>query len=103
MLPISGQNDKANEIIPSDQEFKYFIENNKTRAKKLGVKIIIEENDDMMGSYLMISPDGRFFNNTEGEHRYSASILDVGIKEALKQTPLFREIFYNRDGDYSSE
>ena len=39
----------------------------------------------MTSSYLMISPDGRFYDNCIAEHKYSDSILSVGIKKALKQ------------------
>lgn len=54
----------------------------------------------MTGSYIMISPDGRFFNNVDGKHNYSEPILEVGIEEALKQTPVLREVVYKREGDY---
>ena len=49
----------------------------------------------------MISPDGKFFNNVDGVHKYSDPILEVSIEEALSQTSLCREIFYRRKGDYS--
>lgn len=102
MLPISSQNEKANDIIPSDEEFNAFIDINRDIAERNGIKVVSEENFEMTGSYIMISPDGKFFNNIDGEHKYSEDyILDVGIEEALSQTPLLREVFYKREGDYS--
>ena len=101
MLPIKDQNDIANNIVPSDENFKQFLSLNQSNAETKRIKIVAEENSDMMGSYLMISPDGRFFNNIDGIHNYSDPILEVGIKKALCQTPLIREVFYKREGDYS--
>jgi radical S-adenosyl methionine domain-containing protein 2 len=101
MLPVANQNDKAHNIHPTDEEFKVFIDQNKYQAEKLGVKVVSENNDEMTGSYIMISPDGRFFNNMEGKHNYSDKILKVGFINALQQTPLLREVFYKREGDYS--
>jgi radical S-adenosyl methionine domain-containing protein 2 len=101
MLPVANQNDNANSIYPTDDEFKKFLRLNKDIAEKLNIKVVSEDNNEMTGSYIMISPDGRFFNNIEGKHNYSESILEVGIENALNQTPLLREIFYKREGDYS--
>jgi hypothetical protein len=103
MLPVKSQNDEAKEFFPTDEEYVIFIKNNKELAEKAGIKVVLEDNEDMTGSYLMISPDGKFFNNVEGCLNYSEPILNVGIEEALKQTPLRREVFYKREGDYSSK
>jgi radical S-adenosyl methionine domain-containing protein 2 len=102
MLPVKLQNDNANEILPSDSEFNNFI---KINDKLLShghdsFEIVVEENEDVTGSYIMISPDGRFFNNVEGKHNYSESILKTGIENALKQTPLRRDVFFARKGNY---
>jgi len=101
MLPVANQNDNANSIYPTDFEFNEFLRLNRDVAEKLMIKVVSEDNNEMTGSYIMISPDGRFFNNIDGEHNYSESILEVGIENALNQTPLLREIFYKREGDYS--
>ena len=101
MLPVKSQNDEAVNYFPTDEEYNNFIINNKKVAERLGVKVVTEDNEDMTGSYLMISPDGKFFNNIEGCHKYSKAILDVGIKTALNETPLLREVFYKREGNYS--
>lgn len=103
MLPVKSQNDKAKELFPTDEEYDLFIRNNKGQAEKLGIKVVSEGNEDMTGSYLMIAPDGRFFNNVEGKHNFSEPILEIGIEKALEQTPLRREVFYKREGDYSCD
>jgi len=102
MLPVESQNDDAaKNYYPTDEEYNNFITNNKEIAEELGVKVVAEENEDMIGSYLMISPDGKFFNNVDKKHSYSKPILSEGVESALKETPLMREIFYKREGDYS--
>jgi radical S-adenosyl methionine domain-containing protein 2 len=103
MLEVSGQNDKALSISPTDEEFQNFVLRNRIAAEVLGVKVVTEDTQDMTGSYLMIGPDGRFFNNVEGKHNLSKPILDVGIIQALSETPLSRENFFKRGGDYSCE
>ena len=103
MLPLESQNNKAFDIHPNEVEFKTFVTNNVEIAIENNIKVVTEENYEMTGSYLMISPDGKFFNNIESEHNYSESILEVGIVKALQQTPLLREVFYKRDGNYSCE
>lgn len=103
MLPVENQNSNAFDLIPTDEDFRCFIENNVKMAENNGVKVVAEDNFEMRGSYLMISPDGRFFNNANNTLNYSDNILDVGIFEALSQTPLLREIFYKREGNYSCE
>ena len=44
-----------------------------------------EDNEKMTGSYVMIDPAGRFFQNTQGIYKYSSPIQEVGVLEALKQ------------------
>jgi len=44
-----------------------------------------EDNTDMVESYLMIDPHGRFFQNAHGQsdYRYSRPIPDVGVAGAF--------------------
>ena len=39
-----------------------------------------ESNELMRGSYVMVDPAGRFFDNVEGGHTYSRPILEVGVE-----------------------
>lgn len=103
MLPLGNQNNNSFDLIPTDEDFRCFIQNNIKIAENNGVKVVAEDNFEMIGSYLMIGPDGRFFNNVDNTLNYSDNILDVGIFEALSQTPLLREVFYKREGNYSCE
>jgi radical S-adenosyl methionine domain-containing protein 2 len=53
--------------------------------------ITVEDNSDMVESYIMVDPHGRFFQNGSGcgGYEYSSPILDVGV------TTAFREINFN--------
>ena len=75
----------------SDYQFYAFIRNNyneeilqknisSTSNKQI---IFIEDNNAMTESYLMISPDGRFFQNGSTEYSYSRTLTEVSIEEAL--------------------
>ena len=62
--------------------------------------MVPESNDLMTGSYVMVDPHGRFFDNVEGHHTYSDPILDVGIVAALKDVSVDVNLFEQRGGIY---
>lgn len=82
----------------SDEQFAQFI-----RRHQLHKAIMrVEDNSDMLGSYLMIDPHGRFYQNhaaarTEG-YVYSRPILDVGAGSALKDIEFSAAAFARRYG-----
>lgn len=97
-LPVKGQNDgKMFEV--SEEEFNQYLDRNSTEALK---NIVVpEDNDSMTGSYLMIAPNGRFFDNSKGFHTYSRRIVDVGIVEALKDVHFDAAKYLDRGGLYN--
>jgi radical S-adenosyl methionine domain-containing protein 2 len=99
VLPIKEQNDfKINEFLISDRQFQEFI--NRHQHFKC---LVPESNEAIKGSYLMIDPAGRFFDNSKGIHQYSQSIIDVGISASLKQIGVDYEKFIRRGGLYNWE
>lgn len=98
MLLIEGENDFAADIMVSDREFKGFLSLNSDLLEV--TKIYPEYNIDMMGSYLMVDPSGRFFDNISGKYRRSEPILEVGIEEALHSIEVDYEAFRRRH-DYN--
>ncbi|MBQ5463851.1 MAG: hypothetical protein IIT53_07500, partial [Fibrobacter sp.] len=58
--------------------------------------IFIENNDAMTESYLMISPDGRLFQNGGDEYSYSRPITDVSLADALTDIRFDNTKFDNR-------
>lgn len=69
-------------------------------SRHIDLNPIYETNDDMKGYYLMIDPLGRFFQNTNNEQRFSDSILEVGLIEAIYQTGWDFGKFIGRGGKY---
>jgi len=82
------------EYLVTKKEFNCFI-NNHIDLKN--VTSIITENDYyMVGSYVMIDPSGRFYNNLNYTYTYSDQILKVGIKKALSQMTYDEEKYFKR-------
>jgi radical S-adenosyl methionine domain-containing protein 2 len=101
VLPIGGQNDGAVEpLLVSRDEFRAFVDRHAGLADD-GLAPIVEDNDAMKGSYVMVDPLGRFYGNATGRHVYSAPILSVGVEAALSQVGFSPSKFDARGGRYS--
>ncbi|WP_055446390.1 viperin family antiviral radical SAM protein [Lacinutrix mariniflava] len=97
VLPIKGQNDnKIDAFKITDEEYANFLDTHKDVET-----IVPESNDEIKGSYVMVDPAGRFFDNAAGTHNYSKPILEVGIQEALKTMNYDLDKFLNRGGVYN--
>lgn len=100
VLPVHGQNSiKVDPYLISEEEFAHFIARHQ-RCLPVETALIVETNDDLVGSYAMLDPAGRFFDNTRGWYTYSESILDIGVAEAISQVSISRDKFLARGGDY---
>ena len=100
VLPVKGQNDLAiGEYVISDDEFDRYVRSSR-RVEACGVTVVPENNDLMRGSYVMVDPAGRFFDNLAGGHTYSRSIIQVGVEEALNDVSLAPDKFLSRNGLY---
>ena len=98
-LPIKGQNDfYIEEFTISEGQFQNFIEHHKSLADI--TTIVPETNDQMKGSYAMVDPAGRFYDNKEGKHNYSRSILEIGSRLAIQQVHFDFSKFVSRGGIY---
>ena len=83
VLILKGENSEAKDLAISRNEFEMFLVNHIDLQSK--AEIFPEYNHDMIGSYIMIDPAGRFFDNTKGFYSLSENILKVGVKKALNQ------------------
>lgn len=97
-LPVKGQNDFGSHLLVSKNEFESYLRRHE--GCKSFTRMIAEGNELMTGSYVMIDPLGRFFDDTKGEHTYSQPILNVGLRQALHQVIGDVEKFKERDGFY---
>lgn len=101
-LPMKGQNDDGiDDMKISSSEFENYI----LRHSELSevTTIVPESNEAMQGSYVMVDPAGRFFDNVDGKHSYSKPILEVGARLAIQQVRTDFKKFINRGGIYSWE
>jgi len=87
-LPFNGN--------PGISDEMYF-EFKRINERYFGENIVVEDNNDMTQSYLMIDPYGRFFQNGSGEgYIYSGPIHEVGLERALSQIDFDVEKFSGR-------
>ena len=84
VLPVGGQKDSAvGGYLISVKEFQAYVERSR-RVEEHGITVVPETNDLMTGSYVIVDPASRFFDNVAGSHTYSRPILEVGVEQALK-------------------
>jgi radical S-adenosyl methionine domain-containing protein 2 len=97
-LRVVGQNDEHfDQVSISQEEFENYMTLNLVHKLPFAVP---EDNTAMTGSYIMIDPAGRFFDNIKGEHTYSKPILEVGVSEALQGISYDYNRFLERGGLY---
>ncbi len=99
-LPVTGQNSAhAGEFEVKAWEFEGFL------ARHANLKditnIVPEPVDAITGSYLMIDPAGRFYDDVQGWHRYSRPVLEVGLETALGDVVFDQAKFVERGGKYA--
>ncbi|OLS18911.1 MAG: Anaerobic sulfatase-maturating enzyme [Candidatus Heimdallarchaeota archaeon LC_3] len=94
ILPILGENDDAADMIVTPKQYTHFTEVHKKNNP------VIERNENMKGGYVMIDPEGRFFNNDTGILTHGPSILDVGVEKAFEFSTFSYSTFLGREGNY---
>lgn len=100
VLPIIGQNDDTvDEFTITEEEFQLFIQNH-SEAQRF-TTVVPETNSQIKGTYVMVDPAGRFFDNAKGVHNYSSAILEVGVQQAMQQMKYDFLNFVSRGGLYS--
>lgn len=101
VLPVIGQNDdRIAEFVISKSQFESYVKLCRI-VEGDDIHLVPESNELMTGSYVMVSPDGRFFDNTNGKHTYSTPILEVGVARALREVRIEFERFRMRGGHYA--
>jgi len=101
VLRIEGENDKCyDDISLSDEQFQQFVDRHKL-LEQHGVILAPEDNEDMTETYLMVSPDGKFFQNAGGAYQHSAPILSCGMESGLAQIKFDYSKYQRRGGVYA--
>lgn len=99
-LPVGGQNDdKVAPLLIDEVTFQRYCARHR-RVTEAGISLVPEDNEDMTGSYAMVDPAGRFFDNTSGSHRYSSAILEHGVTACWQQVSFDARRFERRGGIY---
>ena len=94
-LPIEGENDgSALSMLITNDQFMEFVKRHDH------LRPVYEDNNAMTGSYIMIDPMGRLFQNWDGKYKYSAPILEIGFPEALGQVGWDNNKYIERGGRY---
>jgi radical S-adenosyl methionine domain-containing protein 2 len=99
-IPVRGQNcDEVSKWTHgvTEEQFKVFIDEHQVAVP------VIEPEEIIRGSYAMISPDGRFFDDTTGKHCYSQPILDVGAGTAWRQVSFSDDKYKARTAVYEAK
>ena len=100
MLPVRGQNNGlVDNFVITQEEFARYVARNRY-VESLGIMVVPESNDLMTGSYVMVDPAGRLFDNVAGTHVYSRPITQVGVDAALGEVSVDPNKFRLRDGLY---
>jgi radical S-adenosyl methionine domain-containing protein 2 len=100
VLPIAGQNDgRVEPLLITAEQFRAYVERHAHLAGE-GFPPVAEDNEDMTGSYVMIDPMGRFFDNVDGRLVYSPPILEHGVEQAFAAVRWERQRFMARGGLY---
>lgn len=99
-LHIRGENDNAfPHSSTSPEQFETFVQRHREVA--LGLTLAAEDNESMIGSYLMVDPLGRFFTNIGNVHKYSRPIWQCGWDAARNEIEVSRKKFLARGGLYN--
>ena len=99
-IKVDGQNSPyQDEFNISSSEFSFFVNHNKRVIDAF--ENAIEPKHLIKGSYLMISPEGKLYDNNGDSYQYSSPILEVGLKQALCEIQVDKEKFTDRNGFYN--
>jgi radical S-adenosyl methionine domain-containing protein 2 len=94
-----GELKDARPLIVSDDNFWSFVHRHQT-AENQNI-LIPEPNNVMQNSYLLLDEELRFLDCSQGGKVPSASILQVGVEQALLQSGFDADMFEQRGGVYN--
>ncbi len=88
VLRIDGENDGRVEplLISQNQFDDYMIRHRRSLRDLEGTQIVSEDNEDMLGTYAMIDPQGMVYTNLHGCYHYSKkSAVEIGFSASWAQ------------------
>lgn len=96
-LRIQGENDAAaDDLAIRSDEFEAFVQRHRGRAP-----IVPEDNAAMTGTYVMIDPEGRAYQNRGGRYRRGPPVHTAGLVASIREAGGFDyDGFVRRGGAY---
>ena len=88
VLRIEGENDgRVEPLLISQEQFEDYMGRHRRSLQDFeGTQIVAEDNEDMLGTYAMIDPQGMVYTNLQGRYHYSKqSAVDIGFAAAWRQ------------------
>jgi radical S-adenosyl methionine domain-containing protein 2 len=99
LLVAEENSNEISDFLISEDEFNNFCDSNSTKLNNSSI-MVKESNSVMQGSYIMVNPQGHFFDNTKGKYTVSEKVTEIGIEKALQQIQFDRQKFNIRNGNY---
>ena len=105
VLKIVGENDgRVEPLLIDEEQFNEYMTRHRSILHELkGTQIVAEDNEDMLGTYAMIDPQGKVYTNLKGRYHYSKqSSIDIGFSAAWAQVMdgFSQKGFINRGGEW---
>jgi hypothetical protein len=79
-------------------DFDAYVARHEARMAGSGIRVVAEPIETIQGSYIMVDPQGRFFDSTSDRHTYSSPILEVGLEHAFGEVSFNPDKFHHRGG-----
>eukprot|EP00050_Salpingoeca_kvevrii_P010148 m.6873 g.6873 ORF g.6873 m.6873 type:complete len:377 (-) comp2671_c0_seq1:37-1167(-) len=99
-LEIEGENAgedalrQAREFVITEDQFQAFVH------RHAELHPVVEDNDTMRDSYLLLDEQMRFLNSRSGRKVPTKSILEIGVDAALQDSGFDQAKFFGRSGVY---
>ena len=96
VLPIENANQNDSNFEITDAEYHCYLTRHEETTRIFDT--FTENNRLMRDSYIMIDPEGRFYDNSKGSYSFSDPILEIGVEKAFSQIEYNHSTFLERGG-----
>jgi radical S-adenosyl methionine domain-containing protein 2 len=98
---VEGQNDAGFDSMEiSNFQYENYLHSQLANIDEKGI-VVPENSETIKGSYIMLDPNACLYESNDSKHNYStASILEIGVEQAMLQMNADYEKFVKRGGDY---
>ena len=92
VIPIHGAVGRG----VSDEQYQAFINRHRHVSGKTALELVTEDNDEMARSYLMLNPEGCFYQRNGSEYETSNPVATVGAQAALEKVWFDAPVYSSR-------